>query len=94
MKKAKEDLLADAPESARIVFARGGWSELVTEGHPTETPESPEYQGRALPALLRERWAIRSTIPAGDGTYFVLGRAASSSVEIEEPPSSRAMGLF
>jgi hypothetical protein len=93
MKKAKEDFLADAPESARIVFARGGWSELVTEDHQPDTPGSAQYGGRALPTLLREQWAIRSTIPSGDGTYFVLGRAPVGAVDMEDPPSSRAMGL-
>ena len=89
MKKAKDDILADAPESARIVFARGSWSELVNEGRRVD---AARYRGRALPILLREQWAIRSTIPAGDGTYFVLSRSSALG-DMEEPPSSRAMGL-
>lgn len=90
MKKAKDDILAGVPDSARIVFARGGWSELVNESRRVVDPE--RYQGRALPILLRERWSIRSTIPAGDGTYFVLSRS-SAHADMDEPPSSRAMGL-
>ncbi len=88
MKQAKDDLLADAPESARIVFARGGWSELVNESRRIDPAR---YAGRALPLLLRERWSIKSTIPSGDGTYFVLNRPAQMG-DSDDPPSSRAMG--
>ena len=69
------------------MFARGAWSVLMPdEPHA----DSERYQGRALPVLLRERWAIRSTVSASDGTYFVLQRGASRPPEGEPPPSSTA----
>lgn len=75
-----------APRSQRIVFARGAWSVLMPdEPHA----DSERYQGRALPVLLREEWAIRSTVPSSDGTYFVLQRGAPGA-DLESPPSSRA----
>jgi hypothetical protein len=92
MGDAKDRILAETsePESNRIVFARGGWSELVSH----ERQGEPRHDGRALPLLLRERWAIRSTIPGGGGTYFVLGRSGSPmSSDIEDPPSSKAVGF-
>jgi hypothetical protein len=98
----KEDVLAAGPESARIVLVRGVRSELMS----TDTPDVEDYGERALPELLRERWAIRSTVSTAGGTYVVLARsrvADDGSVArkgravpgraSEEPPSSRTAGL-
>jgi hypothetical protein len=61
---------ASAP-SERIVFGRGVWSVLMTgDAHADVEPQV----GRALPALLRERWSIRATVPTRGGTYFILTR--------------------
>lgn len=74
----------------RVVFARGAWSILMTGDAPVD--EAPR-EGRALPDLLRQRWAIRATVATGDGTYFILKRppdepAPPSSVPASSVPSS------
>ena len=75
-----ERLGSEAEE--RVVFARGSWSVLMT-GEPHA--DSERYAGRALPALLRERWAIRATVQAGEGTYFILARKAMPDLGVEQP---------
>lgn len=68
----------------RVVFARGSWSVLMA-GEPHA--DSERYAGRALPALLRERWAIRATVQAGQGTYFILAR--KDMPDLGAPPPER-----
>jgi hypothetical protein len=76
----------DEGEAAdRVVFARGAWSVLMT-GEPHA--DSDRYVGRALPALLRERWAIRATVPASGGTYFILARKDLPDLDSNQPPES------
>jgi hypothetical protein len=55
----------------RIVFARGAWSVLMAGD---VLAEGEAREGRALPDLLRRRWAIRATVATGNGTYFILTR--------------------
>jgi hypothetical protein len=54
-----------------VVFARGVWSVLMAGD---VRGEQRPREGRALPDLLRQRWAIRATVATGDGTYFILTR--------------------
>lgn len=75
----------DAPDPA--AFGRGAWSVLMA-GEPHT--DSERYAGRALPALLRERWAIQATRAAGGGTYFILVRKEMPDLGVGQPAESPA----